>query len=107
MAPAPAIDSTPVDEVNAPTRASVGETVTLEVIFTVSNGCGRFESFSETVTGNTYTVAVNTEYVGEVCTQALVTLKANYSFTPTRTGAYTFRFWKGGDEFIVKTVVVE
>lgn len=97
----------PVTAVEAPQTASLNETVTLEVTFTVNNGCGRFGQFKETVDGKTYTIAVQPVYVGEICTQALVNLKENYSFTPTQPGTYTFRFWSGPDDYIIKTIVVQ
>ncbi|TXK45935.1 hypothetical protein FVR03_11555 [Pontibacter qinzhouensis] len=103
----PATTPAPVTQFTMPERASLGEPVTIEVFFTVNNGCGRFGEFSESRSGNTFTIAVHPVYVGEACTMDMPTRKANYTFIPTIKGTYTFRFWQAQDQYVTRTITIE
>lgn len=95
-----------VVQVNAPEAASVGETVTATVFFSVNNGCGEFGSFEATRSGNTITVKVYPHYREGFCTQAFVTREVTYTYKPEKAGTYTFKFWAGEDQYITKSIVI-
>lgn len=89
-----------VTSVDAPSTGTVGEIITFEVKFQVLNGCGQFGAFKEIQNGNTTTVEVEAEYIGEICTQALEIRTTEYSFTPAAAGNYLFRFRSSPTDFI-------
>lgn len=77
------------------------------VMFHCSNGCGNFDSFQETVNGNTRTIKVLAKYEGCICTQDIPERNGVYIFNPTVAGTYTLKFDKGDGTYITETVVKE
>ena len=79
---------------------------TFKVDFGISNGCGKFNKFVETINGNTRTIKVIAKYEGCICTQDASIKSANYVFTTTTTGSYTLKFQKADGTFFTETVVI-
>ncbi|BAO55035.1 hypothetical protein NMS_1026 [Nonlabens marinus S1-08] len=81
-----------VTAVDAPTSVKVNEPVNINVSFEVRNGCGMFEKFEETKDGQLITLEVKASYKDGMCTQAIKTITADYTFTPREKGDYQIRF---------------
>ena len=96
-----------VQSVIAPSTGTVGETIAIDVIFSVSNGCGIFNKFEETITGNSRTITVNAEYECRPCTQAIETITVVYSFTPSASGDYELKFESGENQYIIVNVNIQ
>ena len=96
-----------VSEVNGPTAANVGETISIEVKFGVHNGCGQFQEFVETGTEINRFIEVKAKYEGCWCTQDAPTRTVTYDFTPSATGTYELNFVTAGGEYIVHQVEVQ
>ena len=97
---------TVVIDVKGNTETEVNKDLILEVFFPVSNGCGLFNEFKETIDGKIITVSVEAIYKGCICTMDVPTRVALYTFTPTEAGVYTLRFKSTTDTFIEKTITV-
>lgn len=98
----------PTVRVEAPATAQLGETVSMEVYFQVNGGCGEFGSFDVSTSGKETVVRVVARYKGTICTDDLPVRKATYTFRPTESGTYTFRFRSTPQVgFIVATIQVE
>ncbi|MDX5482724.1 MAG: hypothetical protein LPK07_13670 [Hymenobacteraceae bacterium] len=96
-----------ITEVQVPETANAGEPVPIEVSFTVRNECGRVSFFNENISGTTYTIRVYPIYLDQPCAQVINTITETYTFSPSRAGTYTLRFWAGEDQFIERTIVVQ
>lgn len=46
-------------------------------------------------------------FTNGACSQSAFTSASQINFSPQKTGSYTFRFWNGDNNWIVKTIVVE
>jgi hypothetical protein len=100
-------EATPVVDVIIPEGATAGVPVPVKVYFVVNSGCGRFKRFSESINGNTYTIAVHPYYVSGPCTLNIPVLQSDYTFTPKTAGVYTFRFWQSHDKYLERTITVK
>ncbi|SIQ47750.1 hypothetical protein [Pontibacter lucknowensis] len=97
----------PIVRVEAPATAQVGETVTVDVHFQVSGGCGQFGSFNVSSSGKETVIRVVAKYQGNVCTDDLPIRTAPYTFRPTEAGIYTLKFRSTPQVgFIVATIDV-
>lgn len=79
---------------------------TFKVDFGISNGCGKFNKFVETINGNTRTIKVIAKYEGCICNQDASIKSANYVFTTSITGTYTLKFQKADGTFFTETVLI-
>lgn len=95
-----------VIDVKGQTETEVNKDLILEVFFPVTNGCGLFNKFIETIDGNTITVSVEANYKGCICTMDIPIRIASDTFTPTEAGLYELRFKSSTDTFIEKTITV-
>ncbi|MFT5963455.1 MAG: hypothetical protein ACI9L6_000157 [Flavobacterium sp.] len=95
-----------VTSVNSPTTGTVNETIKIEVNFRVINGCGGFEKFIETQSGNSKTIEVEAKYEGCVCTQALEIRRVNYDFKTAKSGDYQLNFKSSPTEFITANITI-
>lgn len=77
-----------------------------KVDFPISNGCGKFNKFEETIDGNTRIVKVIAKYEGCICTQDFSIKSTNYVFTSSVPGTYTLKFLKADGTFFIETVVI-
>lgn len=77
-----------------------------KVDFPISNGCGKFNKFEETINGNTRIIKVIAKYEGCICTQDFSIKSANYVFTSSVPGTYTLKFLKADGTFFIETVVI-
>jgi len=80
---------------------------TINVSFPVNGGCGQFNKFVETTSGNTRTIKVNAVYKGCMCTMDIPTRTTTYQFKETKPGTYYLKFVSGQDQFITDTVVIK
>jgi len=87
-----------------PTVDMIG--ATYKVDFPISNGCGKFNKFEETINGNTINIKVIAKYEGCICTQDYSIKSANYVFTTAAPGTYTLKFQKADGTFFTETVVI-
>ena len=97
----------PVETIQAPTTASIGQEVEVEVHFRVFNGCGQFGKFNQEVTGTTRTIGVQAVYKGEICTQDIPLRTTTYRFTPKEKGEHILRFHAENDQYKVARIQVE
>ena len=95
-----------VIEVNGPNTAMVNQELDIIASFGVSNGCGRFDKFEETISGNTIALVLNAKYEGCLCTQIAPVLSAIYKFKKSQKGTYILKFWQG-DSYVDHTIVIE
>lgn len=79
---------------------------TYKVDFPISNGCGKFNKFEETINGNARIIKVITKYEGCICTQDYSIQSANYIFTSAIPGTYILKFQKSDGTFFIETVVI-
>lgn len=77
-----------------------------KVDFPISNGCGKFNKFEETIDGNTRIIKVIAKYEGCICTQDFSIKSTNYVFTSSVPGTYTLKFLKADGTFFIETVVI-
>lgn len=94
-----------VSSVTGANSTTVNNAVNVNVNFTISNGCGRFNSFDQAIVGDTTYVRVLAKYDGCVCTQALSTGTATYIFSKATPGQYYIKF-RGDTSFITQRVTV-
>jgi hypothetical protein len=87
-----------IKQVLAPSQGSIGRTIEIKVIFDVKNGCGRFSQFIESKQGDTKTILVESQYSGCTCSEGLKEVTEVYSFNPTSSGKYYFKFKKSADK---------
>jgi hypothetical protein len=92
---------------NVPVNGIVNQTIPINISFSVYNGCGSFENFTETNTGNTKTIRVNALYEGCICTQAIETIQTTYNFTPTTTGMHTLNFSQPNGDVLTYTIDIQ
>lgn len=95
-----------VDSINAPETGNVGETIPVEVVFLVANGCGVFNKFEETSNGNSQTIVVKAEYECRACTQAIERKAVTYNFSASVPGDYELKFKSGLDEYIIVNITI-
>ena len=77
-----------------------------KVDFPISNGCGKFNKFEETINGNTRVIKVIAKYEGCICTEIFSIQSANYTFTTKTSGTYILKFLKADGTFFIETVVI-
>ena len=87
-----------------PTADMIG--VVYKIDFPISNGCGKFNKFEETINGNTRVIKVIAKYEGCICTEIFSTQSANYTFTTKTSGTYILKFLKADGTFFIETVVI-
>jgi hypothetical protein len=92
--------------VTGPTTALVNQEIDLTVSFGVVNGCGLFESFTETTTGTTTTVNIGARYNGCNCAQVAAIRTAVYKFKRAAAGTYTLLFRLTDTTFITYSITV-
>lgn len=72
-----------------------------------ASGCQGFYDYDYVRDGFTRTVTAYQYNVDGPCTMATHTEKSQFNFQPQQIGTYTFRFWKGGTDYITQTIVVK
>jgi len=82
-------------------------TFLFNVAFRVTNGCGQFYSFEQTIVGNSTTIQLIAKYEGCFCTEDTPLRETVYTFNPTFPGTYTLKFKMLDDNYITKTVIFE
>lgn len=97
----------PVESVEAPTTASLGQEIEVEVHFRVFNGCGQFDHFTQEIAGTTRIIKVQAVYRGNICTQDVPLRTATYKFTPKEKGEHILRFYAAEDQYEVARIEVE
>lgn len=95
-----------VTSVNAPSSVMVDEAIDIKVSFGVSNGCGGFDKYIETVDGNNATIEVVAKYVGCICTQDAPIRIVNYEFSADTPGDYELKFKSSPSDFITVNLTV-
>ncbi len=95
-----------VTSVESPDTGNVNDSITIEVKFSVANGCGDLGQFIETGTGNTRIIEVEARYQGCICTQEAPIRTANYMFTASTAGNYELKFKSSPTEFITVDLVI-
>lgn len=95
-----------VVKVSGPATTQVNAEVILNVDYGVINGCGGFGRFETSETDFNYHITLIAKYEGCLCTANAPTLKTTYSFKPTQTGVYYFKFKKGNLQPVVHQLIV-
>ena len=95
-----------VTSVTGTTTALVNQEIDVNVFFGVVNGCGLFESFTETTTGNSTTINVSARYNGCYCTQTPQTRNTVYKFKRTAAGTYNLLFYLSETSFLTYAITV-
>jgi hypothetical protein len=80
---------------------------TLNVSFPVNGGCGQFNKFVETTSGNTTTIKVNAVYKGCMCTMDIPTRTTTYKLKETKPGTYYLKFVSGEGQYITDTLIIK
>jgi len=97
----------PVTEVAGPKIGMPNQNMIYTVSFGCNSGCAKENTLSETVSGNTRTIAVTTKYVGCVCTMIAPILQTSYTFKTVQTGTYYLKFLQSNNNFIIDTLVIQ
>ena len=95
-----------INEVDAPEMANSGETIQIDVTYSMKNTCGNFSRFIESSGEQGLVIAVEANYTGCRCGQAIITDIQVYEFTPQNSGIYQLNFQQSVDEFITVTIEV-
>ncbi len=95
-----------INEVDAPVTANIGETIEIGITYSMKNICGNFSRFIESSEEQGLVIAVETNYTGCRCGQAIITDTQVYEFTPPDAGSYQLNFQQSVDEFITVTIEV-
>lgn len=96
----------PVTNVTGPVTGAVNQPITLSVYFGCFNGCGQFNNFEKTSSGNTTTINVIAKYEGCICTQVAPILQTSYNFQASQAGTYELKFLEN-DTYLTHTIVVQ
>ncbi|MCZ8197500.1 MAG: hypothetical protein O9267_07830 [Flavobacterium sp.] len=105
--PCNALVHTLVDAAAVPTTAMINQNVSIQIAYTVTNGCGQFGYIAETNSGNTKTLKVFARYVGCVCTENLMPIVSNYNFTPTSTGEQIIKIEQPDGTFLTHSITIQ
>ncbi|WP_411897705.1 hypothetical protein [Elizabethkingia occulta] len=91
----------------------VGEVSKLSITYTTTNTCQAFVQFqvSKNVDNVVELGVVGSQKTGDGCMDKVEDKIVEYTFTPTKAGTYTFRFWAGKnsdntDKFIEEKVEI-
>lgn len=89
-----------VVEAELPEFFELGETYEINVTYLQTNGCISFDGFdvSTEATTTRRVVAIGTEILDQVCTQAIVPMQASFQFVCVYSETYVFRFYAGENE---------
>ena len=93
-----------VDSATVPTTAIVNNQIQISINFSVNNGCGAFENFTETNVGKIKILTVNAKFTGCICTLSIVKIQTNYSFTPTATGLQIIKIAQPDGTFLTYNI---
>jgi hypothetical protein len=91
---------TPILNVTGVNTTTADTNINLTVSFEATNGCGNFNSFVETVIGDTTFIKTIAKYDGCVCTQDLPVRTGIYNFKKSTPGQYFLKFNKGTSSII-------
>lgn len=97
----------PVISADVPAIGNVNKIIPIKIKFNVLNGCGSFDSLTETNLGNTKTISIKAKYEGCFCTQNIPIIETTYNFTPTKTGIYRFKFSKENGESLTYSINIQ
>lgn len=100
-------EQAPVLSANVPSSGNVNQVIPIPVVFVVHNGCGGFDSITETSSGNTKTIIVKAKYEGCLCTQSIGNIQTTYNFTATTTGIHTIKFLKADGNFLTYSISIQ
>ncbi|MCW3167112.1 hypothetical protein OMO38_01105 [Chryseobacterium sp. 09-1422] len=103
-----------VDKVKIDSVAIVNDTMdvysvqSIRTYSTYTSGCQGFYGYDYIHTGNFERDVTAYQFnTNGVCTQSTHKSANQFNFSPQQAGTYTFRFWKGDNSWITKTIVVE
>lgn len=98
----------PIVDAELPASGKVGQTINFIVSHAVFNGCGYYSSQETTRIGHTLIVTFYAQYPKDrFCTMDVPVRKTNYTFTPAKTGTYTFKFNGGETGHLIKTIRID
>lgn len=101
------VESVRIDSVQVPlTNISIN---TVQPIITFSNyqqGCEGFYGYDYVRDGFTRTITPYKFRLNNACGNT-ISVRSQISFSPKERGVYTFRFYNGDNNWIVKTITVE
>lgn len=95
-----------INEVDAPATAKVGETVAIDVTFSMTNTCGEFSRFVETSDEQGLIIRVEADYKGCICGHTIIEDTQSYEFSPQSAGIYELNFRSSPSEFITVNIEV-
>lgn len=102
------MEITNFSDIKAPSKGSVNNPLTFDLEITLNNGCGSFNNINEEINDNTITIEAYSKYQGCICNEIAPIEKVSYTFTPTKTGTYTFIFKSPNyDDVRLEVVIVE
>lgn len=93
--------------VTGPATVAVNEPIVFNVKFLPFDGCTTFLRINQERLNNVFYLDVISKGEQCGCDKEIEEGSATYTFTPTSTGLYTFRFTSGVDDVIIKNVTVE
>lgn len=92
--------------VNGPTSGLIDQDISLSVSLTYSNGCGFFDRFESTASGDSILIKTTGKYQGCVCTQDLPTRVSTYNFRSARTGDFVLIFPGIGSDTLYHSISI-
>ena len=96
-----------ISKVDGSKTGNINQDIPFTVYFGINNGCGKYGSITETVSGNTRTVSVNAKYEGCVCTAMASVISTIYTFKTSQSGIYYLKFSQGNNSFIIDTLTIQ
>ncbi|WP_264537225.1 hypothetical protein [Flavobacterium sp. N1736] len=95
-------------EVTGPTTGKVGQELTYSIGFTVENGCGEFNRFTDVEFNKLSGFQIEAKYPVATCTRLEPqTIRTLYKIKPTTKGTFYLRIAKSETEYISTTVVID
>ena len=96
-----------ITDATGPETGFVNQDITFNVKYFAENGCGAFDQFIQTQSGNTKTIVAQLKYVGDNCGNTQTEITTPYTFNVNVAGTYTFKFKKNASQYITRVVIVE
>ena len=96
-----------IGKVDGIKSGNVNQEIPFTVYFGLNNGCGKYGTVIENISGNTRTISVNATYIGCACTLMAGVISTNYIFKTTQAGTYYLKFLQGNNTFITDTLIIQ
>jgi hypothetical protein len=96
-----------VIKAEGPHIGTVNQEISFAITYGIANGCGQFDHYEQSVSGNTTTIAVIGKYTGCVCTEIYQEMQSPYTFKAANVGIYYLEFFHDVNTVVKDTIVIQ